>query len=208
MESIDEQTAIGAEDLINQTVDQAAPGNIISELERAEERLKTSEAQRVQMYINGIRPQIQGAIVQDLNPGIGGQYDGNPSVTIAASTLMVDSSIEETIARAEEVRAHENYHAANNHLEPIAVVNDTRTNAFAVIGGYAFTQTELIEGLTVMQTGNTFVSDEYRAHEQALSNAMTASGQTVGDIEEAVNRAKDLSLIDDRSHIGATTLAV
>lgn len=203
-----ESTATGAEELINQTVDEAdSADNIIGELEDSKEMLEASEAATVQQYIDGIRPQIEGAMVTDLDPGVGGLYDGSPQVKIAEDMLVIDQSVDATIARLEEVREHENYHAENNHLEPMDVVHDTRTDAFAVIGGQEFTETELIEGLTVMQTGNTFVSDEYRDHERTLEAAMAASGQSVEDIEEAVNHAKDITLIDDRSRVAATTLA-
>jgi hypothetical protein len=68
-----------------------------------------------------------------------------------------------------------------------------------VIGNRQFSQTKIIEALVVKETGDRFVSNEYRNNEQELDKAIAASGKTIDDVRHAVNVAKDLTLIDDRT---------
>lgn len=188
-----------AEELINETVSGADSAYaVLGALKQRRMELEASEAATVQQYIDGIRPEIEGALVHTMDAGIGGYYDGGSSVHIATSTLVIDSSVEETIARVEEVRAHENYHAEHDHLAPMILGASADGDTVVTIGGYGFTNTELIEGMTVAMTGHDFVSDQYRQYEADVRSAVAAAGINLGDVEQAIAQ-KDLTAVDDTS---------
>ena len=65
------------------------------------------------------------------------------------------------------------------------------------IGNVEFTEVSLIEGLTVAETGNAFVSEDYRRYESDLKTAVSAADLTLDAVRTAVNTEKDLSRIDD-----------
>lgn len=201
---------VSAEHLINATVGSGvAAGEMLARMEERARMLEAEERAKVQKYIAGIRPAISGVLVQALPSGVGGQYDGS-GVAIARTTLLVGANIEETVAQAELTRAHENYHKLHHHTDPMQVVAETRHGIVVTIGGKGFTDEALVEGLTVMQTGDRFVSAEYVGFQNDLMGAMASAGLSVREVEDAVNVQKDLTLIDDATHdlVSAPVLAV
>jgi hypothetical protein len=186
-----------AEELINQTVDANDSSEaIIADLRRNQEQLEQSERADIDRYINGIRPAVAGMLVEDLGDGIGGVYDGS-NVTMGKISLYVHDSIAQTIERAEEVSEHEGYHQDHDHTAAMSVGSSAEGDTVVTIGGETFDETALIEGLTVSRTGDSFVSEEYVQYETTLQNAVARAGISITDVEEAVNKKKDLSLIDD-----------
>ena len=170
---------------------------IISRVRSNAEGLDSAEKERVDYYIAGIRPAIAGTIVADLGSGVGGMYDGS-KISMATGTIMVGSSIEQTVDMAKQVKDHEEYHEENDHTAPMQVVDATRNSVAVVIGGREFSETAFIEGLTVSQTGNEFVSTEYVQYESDFLSAINTAELSIGEVEAAVE-AKDLTLIDDRT---------
>lgn len=186
--------------VINDAVEtQHAPEELLSDLQRKKELLEGEERQLIARYIIGIRPAIQGVLVEPLDLGVGGQCDSS-DITIAQSTLLVASSIDHTIAQAQETRRHEDYHDGHDHTEPIVAGASAKGETVATIGGHAFTETALIEGLTVARTGQEFVSQEYVRFAGEVRSAVAAAGIGLDELEEAVDQ-KDLRLVDDMSRM-------
>lgn len=196
------------EGLINTTIlEQGSSGSILSALNERKVDLETSERATVQRYIDAMRPVYAAMIVDDFSGNTAGLYDGS-AIYVDRNVMMVGRSLETTIAQAGEVHAHETYHQTNHHLAPMQVVADARAGVYALIGGIAFTETELVEGLTVAETGNAFVSHDYRRYEDMVRQAAATSGQGIDGIATAVNKKKDLTLVDDRAQVPLTEMAV
>ncbi len=187
-----------AEELINTTVDNAeTESEVISKLQREKEELEARERALVEYYIQETRPIYAAMIMDDFDGNVAGLSDGS-EIYVDRSVMMVGESVEQTIAQAQEVYEHEAYHDEKGHSAPLYVIAETKGDIAAVIGGVEFTETELIEGLTVKQTGDQFVSVEYVEFKENLEEAMRNAELSIEDIEEAVNEKKDVTLIDDR----------
>lgn len=188
------ETPITGEDRINEAViGNDSAEQIIGELEHQQE-LMQKESETIQRYIDGIRPQVEGAVVEKLEQGVAGQYDGD-NVTVAKRTLIVDGSVEETIDFASEVRRHENYHQEHDHTAAMQAADSASGDSVVNIGGTDFNDIELIEGITVARTGEEFVSNEYRQYKADLLAAVGQAGIDLTVVEEAIGK-KDLRLID------------
>ncbi len=188
-----------ADMLINQSVLEGnSSSQILASIDAGKAQLEAQERATVDSYITSMRPIYAAMVVDKFSGNIAGLYDGS-KIYVDQTVMMVGQSVDTTIAQAKEVYDHEKYHQTNNHLAPMQVVADVRDGVYAVIGGVAFTETELIEGLTVAETGNQFVSAEYKEHERALRKAADASSVGLQGIAHAVNVAKDISRIDDRT---------
>lgn len=150
-------------------------------------------------YLNGMGESTQDMEMDDLGDGIGGEYDGSKK-TMATDTMVVDESVETTVARMEETGDHEKFHADNKHLEPMETAATAESPETLVMGGQKFqTDTPVKEGWTVENTGNVFVHDIYRQYQQDLMNAASAAGIGMEQLHEAIDEKKDLTLIDDRT---------
>lgn len=187
-----------AQDLINTTVETEEGSAVISTLQRKKEMLEASERATVEHYISEMRPIYAAMLVDNLGGNIAGLYDGS-SIYVDSGVVQMNGSIDTTLAQAWEVYDHENYHKENKHTSPMTVMADTRGDIAAVIGGVEFTETALIEGLTVKQTGDQFVSVQYVEYKNMVERALDSSGRTIGELEQAVNEKKDLTLVDDRA---------
>lgn len=187
-----------AEELINRTVASVEGSSVVSALSRGKEALAAGERASVERYIQAMRPIYAAMLVDDFGGNTAGLYDGS-SISIDRRVAMVDASVDTTVDRAREVYEHERYHQRHRHTEPLAVMADTREDIAAVIGGVAFTETALVEGLTVARTGDSFVSAEYGAYKQNLLGGIARAGLNIADVERAVNDEKDLTRIDDRA---------
>ncbi len=154
--------------------------------------------QRVQEYVIGLQQHARGAIIAKLEPGVGGQYDGS-NVTIAAAVAAPQEgrSLEESSEELAQTGAHERYHEENGHLEPIIVTPGQGGETFVTIAGADFTRTQFIEGLTVAQTGATYVHQDYVDHKQRLVAQLDQADLTLEDAEQAVAK-RDMRLINDR----------
>jgi len=117
-------------------------------------------------------------------------------ITIATSTIEIgDSGVSQTIARMQEVYDHELYHALNHHTDAMMTWD---SDATIIIAGEGFSTTDIIEGLTVVETGEDFVSDGYKGHKKRLLSSIVAASLSLDDVRDAVNSTKDLTQIDDR----------
>ncbi len=188
--------------LINATVDEHADGVSGQELgkivQKRSEQESSAEAQKhVSEWISGIQEHTKGAAIKQLDDGIGGLYDGSPKVQIAAETIKVRTSVKDTLARTKEVDEHEKFHLKGDHTADMIQGNTMEGNSVVTIGGKEFDETALIEGLTVAKTGDRFVSDQYRKYKQDLLSSIAAAGINLDDVEQAVNKEKDLRRIDD-----------
>jgi len=182
--------------VINSTVEESGRTLSPDELarlvqERAEETANVNQ-EEVQQYVSGLRDISHGAVISSLPPGIGGQCDGS-GIEIAMSTVEVNGSVSETVACMQEVTDHEVYHLINGHTKPMDVAADAGPYA-VVIGGEGFETTELIEGLTVAQTGDQFVSAEYKSYKERLLAAIGSAGISLEQVEQAVSEG-DLTKI-------------
>jgi hypothetical protein len=196
MEKMNYETA---EQLINTTVEEAENGSaIVSELEKNKDALEADQRAILERYIAETRPIYAAMFVDDFEGNIAGLYNGS-DIFVDRSVMQVGSSVDQTIAQAKEVYKHEGYHKENDHTAPLQVMAETKGNIAAVIGGVEFTETGLIEGLTVMQTGDQFVSAEYVDYKNNLQKGMSNAGLGISDIEDAINNAKDVTKIDDRA---------
>ncbi len=170
----------------------------LHDLEASKGVLASEERRTVEAYINALRPIYAEMIVRDFAGNTAGLYDGS-AIYLDRSVPAVDASVEETIARAKEVYGHEGYHQLHRHTEPLQVIAETKDDIAAVIGGVEFTETALIEGLTVRETGDQFVSEEYLEYERMIDRAVARSERTLEDIKHSVNVTKNIAAIDDRA---------
>lgn len=193
-----------AANLVNETVD-TAEGQSNADLARSIETAAKEQGLEKQTaeYVNVLREQSHAFVVDALPPGVGGQFDGS-RIDVAPTVLTVDKSISQTVDQIQEVTAHEAYHAMHNHTDAMmSYAGGPRV----VIAGQEFTETEIIEGLTVADTGNQFVSDGYRQHEEKLRSAAASAGIGMDAVRVAVNEKKDLTEIDDRRTAPSLALA-
>lgn len=170
-------------------------------VQKAEEMSQAMRA-RVERFVANIRGFLSGTKVGKLPEGVGGQYDGS-AITLAATTLDPAEGGDAAVAlRTKETVDHEKYHKAGRHTERVIKGASANGEFVVTIGGENFTLEELIEGLTVRQTNRDhleLVSDEYKGFVAKLDRAIAASSRklSVEDVEEALNKRKDLRLIDD-----------
>lgn len=205
MEHTTEQDAA---EVINGTIedagDQADKEEIIDALEERMGDGKSDIQPEVHEYIEGVRKLSHDAIITELPPGIGGQFDGS-DIAIAKETLKVgENGVVETVKQLEETNRHEMYHALNGHTDPLLMPGGSEPDGTKVKSGNVvidekeFSETQVIEGLTVAKTGDTFVSEDYKSNAKEFSEALDRAGLGLSDAERAVNEEKDLTRIDDR----------
>jgi hypothetical protein len=189
-----------AEGYINHAVDQSgrSPDGLLSDLEKGKDQLEKAEAAKVSLYQHHVREALHGTFIAELESGIGGMYS-DTGIQISTDTLMIGGSFQATIDQIEETAEHEKYHRDNNHLDPMQLGASAHDDIVATIGSVEFTDTQIVEGLTVLETGDQFVSQEYIEHEQCLTRAMAAAALSVEDVRQAVNEKKDYGLVDDES---------
>ncbi len=185
------------EEIINDAVDESQSSQqLIAMLDRRKECLEGAGRQEVDAYIKGVRPQINDMLVKDLGENIGGECTSS-SITMGKSSLYVFTTTEDAIARTKEVSKHEHYHQEHHHTAPMIAGASATGDHVVTIGGRSFTDTALIEGITVDQTGDQFVSSTYVRYQQDLRSAVASAGITIGDVEDAIDD-QDLRPIDDR----------
>jgi hypothetical protein len=208
-----------AKSIINVTLDkESKKGNhnpkVIESAIRERARFSSNQVRNlVNQYNAGVFREVEGTEIEELEKGVGGLYNGSKE-KIALETLKVHDDIKKTIENSKEVAAHEAYHADNKHLEAMKTVDENaiqkepgkeggwknaKKDAALVMGKKEFTEEQLIEGLTVKETGDKFVSKEYQNHKAELEAGMSAAGLDINQVREAVNEKKDLTLIDDRT---------
>lgn len=198
--------------LINAEVGAGGSGHdILMRIEIGAGELSEAQKAQAERYVREVREETRGVVVKTLDPGVGGLWDGN-NVYIATGILVVHESIERTLAQVEETNEHERYHEEHNHTAPLIVMAETKGDIALVMGNQQFTKIGLIEGLTVLRTGDQFVSAEYITHKNRLIAGMNAAGWDVTYVECALNDEKDVRLIDDRyqsvEEVGVTTPAL
>lgn len=170
----------------------------LSYLEVRKQNLQAGERRRVGFYIANFRDIFHRMVVKPLGGNTAGLYDGS-SIFLDESIPAVGGSVEQAVAQGLEVLDHEQYHQDHHHTAPMRAVEGSRAGIALVMGQQEFTQTAIVEALTVKETGHCFVHPLYLSFERALDSAMAASGKTIDDIRSAVNVKKDLTLIDDRT---------
>ncbi len=176
-----------------------SPDKLAASLREASKEASKEAQAGVQEHIAALQRLTQGSVIDVLPAGVGGQWDGS-KIRIATGTVLVGAGdVSETVARMNETGQHEAYHEKHDHTASLIVGASAEGDTVATIGGTAFTQTELIEGLTVLETGHEFVSADYRGYEGTLVSAVSASDVTMDDVRKAVNLTKDLTLVDDAS---------
>ncbi|MDD5750960.1 MAG: hypothetical protein PHS73_00380 [Candidatus Peribacteraceae bacterium] len=171
--------------LINREVKEVREGGRVSYRDLAERIEQGAQEQEhapesVRQYVDALRHFSHDAMITTLPEGVGGQFDGS-SVEIATSTVEVDTGgVTQAIARMEETMRHEAYHAVHHHTE-VAVAPDASISTIMV--GEGLNTEQFIEGLTVAQTGNRFISDEYRQYEQKVRTGVRRAGLTLEEAE-------------------------
>ncbi len=174
--------------LINRKVKETQDRGSVSHRDLAERIEQDAEEQEVPhelitRYVTSLRGFHHGAVITTLPEGVGGQFDGS-SVEIAAQTVSVENGdVSHTIAQMEEVNRHEAYHALHHHTE-VVVSEDSPISV--ILADEGLKTEEFIEGLTVAQTGNQFVSEEYRQYERAVRSGVRRAGITLEEAEQAI----------------------
>ncbi|MEI8230207.1 MAG: hypothetical protein WCG83_03635 [Candidatus Peregrinibacteria bacterium] len=177
-----------------QTIEKGRTNRDLAEQLRSQAGPDREVPGEVREYIAALQSSSHTFVIDALPDGIGGQWDGQ-EIVVASSTLEVGShGVRHTIAHAQEVIAHEAYHAIHGHTEPMKTVDGQGV----IIAGEGFTATELIEGVTVAQTGEESVDESYKRYRSRLLSVITTD-----EVEAAISK-KDLTLIDDRSRNSAT----
>lgn len=190
--SAEEQAVIA----INGTIEDAASKEeLLRNLEGEQKNAEGAKKERINDYIQGIRPQIEDVMVDDLEEGVGGEFDGEKK-TIAKESLAVHASIQETIDMTTEIVEHETYHEENDHTKPMQSGSSAKGETVVTLGTEKFKDRDFIEGITVLRTGDRFVSNEYRGFRRKMERALRNSDTTIEQVEHAVKQ-KDLRLIDD-----------
>lgn len=193
-----------AAELINRTLEEEeetgvrSPEQMQQAIRERTKHVQGETREKVNEYLDGMVDATKGTSVEELGRGIGGLYNGSER-KIARDTVEVRGGIRETVERMQEVSKHELYHATHHHLAPLATAATEEEGDDLQLGGISFTEEESIEGLTVHDTGNTFVSEGYRGHENKLVSAASAEGVSMDEVRRAINEEKDLTLIDDRT---------
>jgi len=171
--------------------------NFANTVDTAAEQAPEEVQRLLAQYLAGFQTTTHNAVVNALPEGVGGQFDGN-TVFIAASTMEVGpEGVATTVEQIGETLRHEAYHKLNAHTAALTVGGSAKGDIAVTIGEIGFTRTELIEGLTVLDTGNVFVSDEYREFEANLKKGVAQSDVSMDDVRRAVNEEKDLRRIDN-----------
>lgn len=172
-----------------------APSVLATRIELAAALLPEDAQPLVSEHVAGLRNLESDVVIEPLDAGVGGQYDG--SVSIATDTILVDQSgIGETVERMAEVDAHEAYHRDHGHLDPLATVESQEGNTVVTIGGRGFDRTALTEAVTVIETGQEFVSEGYKKYVRDLQDAVAVSSVTYAQIRDALNK-RNLVDVDD-----------
>ena len=187
-----------AESAINSAVDEAGsrPDAMLAKARENGAELGKKEQARVEHYVTGVRSALEGTVVNELEAGVGGVYDGK-NIEIAKDILVVRTSIDDVIAQTEETSDHEFYHAEHDHTAPMHLGSSAQGETAVTIGGKKLTEEAVVEGLTVDQTGEKFVSQGYRQFRSEIRSALSSAGLPLSALEEAVNEKKDLRLVDD-----------
>jgi len=207
-----ERSATGHEDaevyaatLINDAVEEKAHAgssmeNFGGSLVESTKEAPTDVQRLVFTYVASFQGKTHGAVVDILPEGVGGQFDGS-GISIAAANLEVGSEgVSKAAERIAETTRHEAYHKFHNHTEEFVVGPGATMEAIVTIGGVRFSETALIEGVTVDETGDKFVSEKYVGFKRMIHEAIAGSRITKGELLRAVNVTKNLSEIDDSAH--------
>lgn len=168
---------------------------IFANLEKAKDAAEGAKRETIEAYIGGIRGPLQGMLVKELDAGVGGLNQGE-TVVMAKDSLYIDATIEATIAKIKEIADHEKYHKEFGHTRPMVKGSSAEGEAIVTIGGEKMDSETLFEGITVDQTGDAVVSDEYRGFNATFSAAIEEADLSVRDVEKAI-MSKDLRRIDD-----------
>lgn len=148
----------------------------------------------VRQYIAALQEGSHQFVIDVLPPGVGGQTDGR-TITLATSTAEIGSgSIQQATDRIKQTQKHEIYHVVHGHTQPKKTVDGIGV----IIAGQHMKTAEVIEALTVTETGNMGVSREYLQHEAMLHRVMHMSNLSLTDVRDAID-SHDLTRIDDRT---------
>lgn len=190
-------------------------GYTLDELGRRVQRnakLQGNETESIKAYVSLLQAGSHTCIAETLPATIGGKFDGS-RIFINYSTLQVGSHIGEATARIQEVIAHEVYHAVHHHTDPVVLATHAlqehdsfmsdvpSSEPEVIIGNEEFTYEEVVEGLTVTETGEEFVSTDYRGYGERIQSALVRSHLSMNNLRRAVNEEKDLTLVDDRTNV-------
>lgn len=162
-------------------------------VQRRAEEMGVQDHQGIVAYVGALRNSSHSFVITTLDDGVGGLYDGQ-RIKMATATIAVSADIDKTVAQLGEVLLHEQYHQQHEHTEPMMTIDGADN---IIIAGERFTTTAFIEGLTVAQTGNQYVSLEYLTYERNLLAAAARAALSVSNLEHAV-AVRDLTSIDDR----------
>lgn len=150
-----------------------------------------------------ISPHIQGVELKffgDIGGGerIEGMWDGQ-KITISPD-LLLEIVHGEDVAYLRAVRAHEDYHEKNRHLDRFKIGETASAGAIVTIGGIGFTETELIEGMNTLDVSMPagHEAPSYRSYANKILEAIKKSKKvSLNDVRRAINKTKDLRSIED-----------
>ena len=173
---------------------------IAENIETVSELLPKEEQAKVTQYIVGLQTLERDTIIKKLDPRFGGLYNGSERF-VAASTLAVDEKDPmEAIEQAQEADDHEKLHQTGNHTGVYTMYEDDMgSSQYLVLGGAKLKLMPVQEGSVVDRTGDTFVSDQYKAFRDQYLAAVENSGLSKATVENALDVTHDLSAIDDRT---------
>ncbi|HLD07727.1 MAG TPA: hypothetical protein VJB60_01555 [Candidatus Peribacterales bacterium] len=173
-------------------------GDIERDVEQASVILSKEEQEAAQRYIGELQQLERDTVIETLESGVGGLYDGSTRKVAADSLTISSEPSGESLVMAQEADAHEKRHEQGDHTGAYQTYEGpSDSSAFVVLGGQEFDQRELIEGRTIED--DQFVSDEYHSIRSKFLAAVQASGHSEAEVQVAIDNSHDLTKIDDRA---------
>lgn len=183
--------------MLRQFDGEVTPETIINEL-RAQMASEHEEVQsEITAYIGVMQASVKTDMVAAFEKGKGGEFDGSRTA-IATSVLEHNGDLAAVESIATEISNHENHHAENDHTADLKAAPEAQGGAIAVINGEKFDDEGIIEPETLDATGTKHTSERYKGLKSRLEGALSATGQDMNDVTEAIEK-KDMSLISDES---------
>lgn len=179
---------------------ETSAGDIAETLEKGSELLPEEEQAKVEQYIVGIQTLERDTIIKNLDPKLGGLYNGSERFVSASILKAEDRDPMEAIEQGQEADDHEKLHETGDHTGAYTMYEDEQGNSqYLVLGGVELDLMPLQEGSVVDRTGDKFVSDQYRSFRDQYLAAVSNSGLSKATVEHALDDTHDLSAIDDRT---------
>lgn len=192
---MERMSSVTAEQVIGHSLRGKSTQSVLAKLDRFGMLIDDSaEGAKLRTFRNTFADRMHGAVLRSLDPGVTGQWNGSEISISPDAWSVAGRSVGEAIAQGDETARHEQYHRTHGHTEAIKTIEGV-----VHIGGEEFEEEEIVEAITVQNTGENYVCDMYRDYRRRFYAALSRSGQSASKGEAALNEYKDLTRIDDRN---------